>query len=224
MLARLQQRIVDLYDLELALSVDDFVCDEPTARTLAGDDAGLRGEILFVVESADGPSVALYVDCEARRRAAAQAWLGDGAEFHACCLAAEGVSHFVYVAFRSDHALVTSELELELQAEIDKWALGALASWRDLRDPQWLIGRGVELVRLRERSRRLRARLFDEPRYLDDAGTERGDRYRTATRLAARYARTLEDRWIARGDLQALSSELRRFYRMGIREKIERIG
>jgi hypothetical protein len=207
MLARLQRRITELYDLELAVDVEDFLCDEETARSLGGEDATRRGEVLFVVEEEDGARVALFVDARDRRR------------FSGWCRAAEGVSHFVYVAFRADHALEVSELELELQAEIDKWALGLFGSGGAA-----LAGRGAGLVALRDRSRRLRARLFARAAYLDEEGTERGDRYRDAVRFASRYAQALETEHVARGRMDELSRELRRFYRLGLREKLERIA
>lgn len=222
MLRAIQGRLGALYDLELAVDVDDFVCDEETARALGGDDAMRRGEVLFVVpEEEGGARVALFVEPRARE-VSGDAWVGDASSFRRACLAAEGVSHFVYLAFRADHEQAVSELELELQAEIDKWALGVLAPVESASHP--LAGRGAGLLALRDRSRRLRERLFARARFLDPPGTERGDRYRAAVRLAARYARALEASAIDRGDLVALTRELRRFYRLGAREKIERIG
>ena len=223
MLAGLQRRLVDLYDLRLGVEVEDFVCDEQTARSLGGEEAARRGEVLFVVERADGAEVALWIEPGARSQRG-DGWLGSPGRFRRACLAAEGVSHFVFVAFRADHALETSELELELQAEIDKWALGLLAPWRGLEHASLLAGRGTELVRLRDRSQRLRERLFSGASFLDAAGTERGERYREASRLAERYALQMERAHVLRGDLPELGRELRRFYRVGLREKIERIG
>jgi hypothetical protein len=112
--------------------------------------------------------------------------------------------------FRASNDTPVTQLELELQAEVDKYATGLLA------------GNGVGLIA--GRSRALRQRLFTEARFLDDAGTEEGDRYRLATRLAARYTASLEARFIERGDLEAFARELRRFYRLGPREKIEQSG
>lgn len=220
-LATLQSRLAALYDLETRLDVDDFVCDDETARAIGGEDATRRGEVLFVVEHGDEARVALWLEPGAREAASLDAWLEHSERFRACCLAAEGVSHFVLIAFRAEHADPVSELELELQAEIDKWALGLLAPFDDADRDRLLAGHGVGLVALRDRSRRLRERLFGEVAYLDAAGTERGDRYRAATRLAARYVRALEHRHVENGRIDALARELRRFYRLGARQKIE---
>lgn len=204
-LGRIQARLAELYDLEVEVDVEDFVVGEDVARRLAGDDAADRREALLVVEDDDDTWVALFVDPDAVREADDAGWL-DG-RFEACCLTVEGVSHFVYLAHHGERGV--SELELELQAEIDKYALGLLA------------GHGVGLIR--ERSRALRERLYQGVRYVDAEGTERGDRYRKATRLAARYAAELEERFVVRGDLRALARELRRFYRLGRHEKVKRL-
>lgn len=209
MLKRIQRVLTDLYDLELPLSVDDFVCDEEAARATVGD-AVERGEVLLVAEEPDGCAIGLYVHEGA---VAALEDRGDApldGRFEAWSLATEGVSHFVYLTFRVENDEAVSQLELELQAEVDKYATGLLA------------GNGVGAIR--ERSRALRHRLFEDVDFLDGVGTEEGDRYRTAHRLAAKYALRLERHFVDTGELGALERELRRFYRLGLRQKAERIA
>lgn len=205
MLARIQALLSELYDVEIGVSVDDFVCDESVARAAVGD-AVVRREVLVVVEQPEDVAVGLYVDPEVVRTLE-RCWGSAGdAALDAFRLAAEGVSHFVYLMFRAGNDQPVSELELELQAEIDTYA-AALFS-----------GKGRSALR---RSRSLRRRLFTGTHFLDGAATERGERYRLAHRLAARYAERLERRYLERGHLGGLSSELRRFYRLGARQKIE---
>jgi hypothetical protein len=213
-LGRIQRALVELYDVPLDASVDDFVCDEEVAREAVGEGVERR-EVLLVAEEPDGLAVGLYVDEAAlttlREMTGGDAWLEEeGPRFAATCLATEGVSHFVYLMFRATNDTSVTQLELELQAEVDKYATGLLA------------GHGVGLIRAR--SRALRQRLFADARFLDEPGTEEGDRYRLATRLAAQYAASLESRFLDRGDLTAFARELRRFYRLGPREKIEQSG
>jgi hypothetical protein len=116
---------------------------------------------------------------------------------------AEGVSHFVYVANRARQELPATQLELELQAEVDKFVLLVLghASYD------------------RAEAFELHARLYENVRYLYEAGTELGDRYRTANDLAARYVRRL----LALGP-EATRTALRRFYRAGQADKIRLVA
>jgi hypothetical protein len=117
--------------------------------------------------------------------------------------ALEGVSHFVYLTERVRAGLPTTLLELELQAEVDKFVLLAIE--------------GDAGTTLDERGRAaLCERLFERVRFLDEAGSECGERYRLANALAARYVRRLDPGV----GVDALQARLRKFYRAGQTEKI----
>lgn len=116
---------------------------------------------------------------------------------------AEGVSHFVYVANRARQELPSTQLELELQAEVDKFVLLVLE--------QVPYDRGDALE--------THSRLYERVRFLHEPGTVLGERYRTANDLAARFARRL----MGFGP-EATHATLRRFYRAGQAEKIRLIA
>ncbi len=202
-LGRIQACIGEIYDVEVA-DIAPFLCGEAQARAVVGD-ATARGEVLLVAEGADGVFVGLYVAQDALARLERD---GVHAHLDAFSLAAEGVSHFVYLLFRAENEQPVTQLELELQAEVDKYATAMLEGW----------GVGA----LRARSRELRHQLFAKAEFLDDEGTEAGDRYRVAHRSAARYVAHLEERYVAEGDRHGLVKELRRFYRLGAQDKLAR--
>lgn len=114
--------------------------------------------------------------------------------------AVEGVSHFVYLAERARIGLPATRLELELQAEVDKFALLTIEPAPD--DP---------LPR-----QALRQQLFERVRFAHARGTVDGERYRLANRLAARYALRLDSGQAP----ESLRRQLRRFYRAGQTDKI----
>jgi hypothetical protein len=211
-LRRLQETLGEIYDVPLRHSVEDFVLSAEAATVVASD-ATERGEALCILEDGDEAHVGLYVDAgvlETLDSVSGSAW--NTREFSAYCAALEGVSHFVYLAFRAEHEHAVKELELELQAEVDKYATSLLAGGG------LLEGNGVAMVRAR--SEAIRRGLFEDPTFIDAAGTERGDRYREASRVAARYAADLERRFVATGDARGLISELRRYYRLGLGDKL----
>jgi hypothetical protein len=113
------------------------------------------------------------------------------------CQVVEGVSHFVQLVERARRGLPTTQLELELQAEVDKFVM--LPRARGFSD------------------REVSARLFDEVTYAHDPGTTEGDRYRLANRLAAQFVSRLR-----RGPPHRLAT-LRRFFGAGQREKLEMV-
>jgi hypothetical protein len=65
----------------------------------------------------------------------------------------------------------------------------------------------------------LRRRLFERVRFLEHLDGDELHRYRTANRLAAGYARWLEQRFVDPGDRDGLLRELRATYRLGTRAK-----
>ncbi len=172
-------------------------------------------EELLVLEEDDGVSLGLYLDDQVvaaaartdphdrRPRLTARAALGEVA------CAAEGVSHFVYLATRAAEGRPVSLLELEVQAEVDKFVLLLLHLWR----------RG-----LRRMSGALRRRLFERVRYHAWLAADELSRYREANRLAGGYARWLEGRYVQDADIDGLMRELRRTYRRAGRDKIAYLG
>lgn len=182
MLRRLQRRLERFYHLEETPDVRGFVRESP--------EAGGR-ESLLLREIEGGWEMALVVPNAAANEQ--DHWLQ----------LAEGVSHFVYVANRARQELPATQLELELQAEVDKFVLLVLE----------------QLPYDRAEAFEVHARLYENVRYLHEAGTELGDRYRTANDLAARFVRRL----LAFGP-EATHTALRRFYRAGQTDKIRLVA
>jgi hypothetical protein len=127
-----------------------------------------------------------------------------GPDLDPLCQIIEGVSHFVYLAARVREERRTTQLELELQAEVDKYVVLVA-----------VLGAASE-----PKSARLRGRLYDDVSYTFAEGTELGDRYRIANHGAARFVRRLERRYLRSGRLSELHRELRQFYRLGQEDKL----
>ncbi|MEM9195742.1 MAG: hypothetical protein AAGF12_41630 [Myxococcota bacterium] len=211
----IQRALTDFYRIEIPHDVEDFLCDRALAERTTGQDPGPRGEVFLLAEGGnhEDTHIGLYLAPEALEQLAAggDAW-GDG-RAHYASLATEGVSHFLYVLFRAEREETLSQLELELQAEVDKYAAATLL----FSPEQMMRGFGVGLIRSRE----MRRRIFIEAKFLDAPESEAGVRYRTATRLAARYTRALEERFLRHGNLEGWRADLAAFYRMPFRRKLE---
>ena len=193
--ARIQARLTDYYALDDAPRIDDFV--------RATD--GVTREALSVCELPDGIELSLHLP----RKAIEQE---EGGSLDGLCQVVEGVSHFLFLAERARRELRTTQLELELQAEVDKYVMLAIhgSQGEPGLHPSWA-----------SRAAELRERLFGRIHYLHPKGTERGDRYRMANDLAARFVQRLEVTLAYRGRFDQLRQALRQFYVAGQREKIE---
>jgi hypothetical protein len=129
------------------------------------------------------------------------------AKLDALCQIIEGVSHFVYFVERARLQRKATQLELELQAEVDKWVV--LAASMQSFD--------------KRRSVSLRTRLYEGVSFQDDAESEAGERYRVANDVAHRFVRRLERDFVEPARYGEMHAELRRFFRVGQEEKL-RIG
>src|SRR5450631_4013200 len=207
----LQSLLGRLYDVELPYDVDDFLVTDRRAVSCAAPENDRRApeEELLLAESSDGAGVALYLAPDVLRR------LEAANPHHALtennladyCTALEGVSHFVYSTWRLHRDSPVSLLELETQAEVDKYAATVFL----VADQQGGCYPS-----------QVHAWLFDRINFDERLEPEQYDRYRTAHRCAANFCRRLESRFVNRGKAQVegLVRELRKFYRLGCAAKL----
>lgn len=209
-LCRLQRGLEALYRVDTQLDVAAFVVgEEERDQALGRADGPARRprEQLLVSQEGAELALALFLDRAALANLEAHdpaSGLSD-ANFSDFCLAVEGVSHFIYVARCAAADRPVTALELELQAEVDKFvSCTLLTEARDTAD--------------------LRGRLYDEVSFHADLDDDERVRYRTANDEARRYAGSLDRRFISRGRLDEMLVELRRFYRLGLQDKLRHIA
>lgn len=191
--ARIQARLRSTYAIEEAPPVDAFIVE-----------ASAASRETVRVREADGE---LEVEVALPR----SALVSPRPTLDEVCQVVEGVSHFVYLAERARRELPTTQLELEIQAELDKYVVLVLGD---------LAGGGAARFDA-SRSRAMRARLFERVIYFHAAGTEHGERYRVANDVAARVAHGIERDLVRCGRADGARAFLRRFYSAGQREKME---
>ncbi|MEM1023840.1 MAG: hypothetical protein AAGD10_00720 [Myxococcota bacterium] len=180
----LQVELQSLYRIDGCPPVDPFRVRAPE-----------HGREALLVRHAEDGVVDLGLHLAPEVRASAEAALvSREVDLDGLCAAIEGVSHFVYFTRWTEHRPM-SRLELELQAEIDKF----LVLWSSL------DGRALFL------------RLFEEVRLADE------DRYRVAHREGRRYASWLLRQRQAGRTAEALE-DARRLYRSPLPQKLDRIA
>lgn len=180
--SRIQRGLENLYRLDRSANVDEYVSEA---------DSGER-ESLLVRESDDGLELRLRLPRL------------DTGTLDPICQIIEGVSHFVYIADRAARNRATTQLELELQAEVDKYVILA-ASLEGFDEAS---------------SRRLRERLYEGVAFTHAANTIEGERYRVANERAHRFTGRLERELVARRRFEQLRTELRLFFHMSQGDKL----
>lgn len=210
MLGNLHALLADIYGLEMSYDIHDFlITDEQVADALDRD--GRRvDEKLLISEGDDHAEVSLYLEPNLVERLTehdptARLTERNLADFWT---AFEGVSHFTYYAWNASVEKPVRLLELELQAEVDKF-----------------IATNVLLQRQGEKPpSSLHQWLFDLPRYDRRLSASELDRYRFANHYAGKYCLKLGPglaNGLAPG--QQLQRELREFYRFSQPNKIQHI-
>lgn len=210
---RTQRLLEKIYSVAAEHSASDFlVTDKKQARELEGDAGAVRDvpEKLLVAEDENGAQLALYLDAAVLDRLQSNdplATLNDG-NLDDFWTVVEGISHFTYLTWRAATGRAVSLLELELQAEVDKYVCTAMLA------AQQLSGRIP---------RELHNTLFDK-HVLDPALVHpEKERYRIANRYAGKYCLRLARRFLGHRGGPGLLTEIRAFYRLGQRDKMRHI-
>ena len=210
-LQQLQSLLAGIYDLPLRYDIYDFLFTERERLPQLVRDSHTDEQVL-VLDEGDTAAVGLFIDAALLQRLAAADPLktlnaGNLADYWT---ALEGVSHFIYLAWNAGHDRPVSLLELEMQAEVDKY----VASYWLMREQ--LPGRfPSELLSL----------LFERTRIDSRLARGREAMYRDASRYAQKFCRRLEQSLRgARGDSGGeVLAELRRFYRLTNARKVAHI-
>ncbi len=121
------------------------------------------------------------------------------------CTMIEGISHFVYYVHKSCLQCEITQLEMELQAEIDKFVLLSLIIQKD----QNQIYNILDL-------------LFENYELHEDLTPTQIERYHTASNLAHRYCHELSKTMRSNNSLELLK-KIRQFYPLSQEQKIRQI-
>ena len=213
LLRDLQNLLGTLNGVDVDLDVQDFLVTDMNLLSLLEnpDYARVCAEKLLIQECDDELCVTLYLEAELLARLAdsdPRDYLGH-ANLSDFCKVLEGISHFIYLAWNAGHDKSVTLMEMEMQAEVDKYIVA-----RALLQNQTTGSLG----------RTLYDRLFGEPRFAPDLGEDEYVRYRDASALAGQYCRTLERRFPSESLAYEMMQDLRTFYRLPQPDKLSHIN
>lgn len=204
----IQRHLQTIYEVDVPHDVDDFLITDSDLLETLGDETRKSDEKLLVVQNGEDVELALYLDPEVVERLrddnpTRRLHHGNIADF---CTALEGVSHFLYLTWNAGFQRSVSLLELEMQAEVDKYVTAAMlfGSQGDGNVPGQLF-----------------SWLFDNPVFDEGLDEESLRRYRDANYYASRYCSRIESHYFRERRPGNLMNELRRFYRLTQRDKIK---
>ncbi len=122
----------------------------------------------------------------------------------------EGVSHFIYLIWNAYKGKSIKPVELELQAEVDKFIHQAI-----YRNEQSCNIKDLKIIR---------ERIFKNFTLLKTLNSAEVTRYNDASNAAAHYCKWLSNNHVMASDNGHLYAELARFYRMNFQQKTQHIN
>lgn len=182
--ATAQDSISSIYRLDLPFRAENFVVTAETARAMLPPDSPRSGVVIWEGIDSDDVEVGLYVDPK---------------DIDDLDTVIEETSHIVYLGWLGLRDLSVSRLVLELQGEVDRYAVARLTG-RDGLDH------------------------FEHFAWRDWMDADTGGLYLEAHRCAWSYCRSLERRFPDRSDTPGLLAALRRYYRATPEQKLHATG
>jgi hypothetical protein len=211
MLTQLQDHLAGIYRVDPGYDVSDFLVTDPRLAKILGVGAlpANTEETVLVKNDKDGLAISVFLDNDVLNRLQA----GDplrglrANDLRDLWTVLEGISHFNYITWNARKNRRVSLLELEMQAEIDKFVSALFLALAQDDD---------------QLARNMHRWLFDEISFSPTLTSDQLERYKTANNYAARFCHGLHAR-LAKSHYKELY-ELRRFYRLTQREKISHIN
>jgi hypothetical protein len=211
MLASLHRHLTDIYRVDAGFEITDFLITDPALAKVLGYGALVpdTDESVLLSQDDEGLALSVYLDEQmlARLHRDNPFECLRARQLDDLCKVVEGISHFNYLVWSARQDKSVTLLELEMQAEVDKFV------------STWLIALDQKEY---EFANTLHRRLFEEVRYNPNLNREQLERYRAANAYAARYCHGLAKRMDRDSDTGL--DELRHFYRLSQQAKISHIN
>ena len=201
----LQYKLEAIYEFQVEQRINDYLTtDQKFVAEITRSERSAREQVLLQQEG-DDYWLSLYLDEQVYNNfshpsvpeSMCHQQAGD------FCLAVEGVSHFLYLCWNANFEREVTKLELELQAEVDKYLLLLEYATTD--------------------SGLVHPWLFDNWKLEDGLNDEEQIRYEMANSYASKYCKGLEQRYMGIGQTNEMLRELRRFYRKTQKQKLHMI-
>lgn len=212
MLRPVQRLLETIYDASSGHDVRDFLVTERARLPPERQGGGPDEELVLIERRRRASYLALYIDAALLARLDRHDPLHtlDAANLGDFWTALEGVSHFSYLMWNAGHARGVSQLELELQAEVDKYVA---TFWLLRAQNPGHVPREVHHL------------LFQRTRVNPALPAAHQQLYAAASRHAARFCAGLQSALLSNRPVQRSRAiaALRRFYRMGSARKLRHI-
>lgn len=214
LISNIQNQLESLYGICLTQRVEDYLINKKEIFNYISKKKNTKiPKELFLVRRQNGSliEIALFLDSKLihnleKNDPYASLTKKNLSDF---CILIEGVSHFVYFLWKTYRDRPITQLEMELQAEIDKF----LMLFFYLRSAEEAVFQ-PEMFKI----------LFEDFNIHKDLSGEAKERYLTASSLASRYCYSFQKRFRDSENIKNIVDEIRQFYNFSQEQKIQYIS
>jgi len=215
-LDHLQKHLSTIYALPSLGEIRQFMIDLETLKKLhptSFEESKIGEKIILRSNEDSSVDIALYLQEEILKNLGKNCPEDDLNEENLAdfCTVVEGISHFLFVGFRTQMTLPISAIELELQAEIDKFIASFIYCYQQSGSTQFVDS--------------LYQAIFHHFQFKSDLDSQEMERYHLASTSAAKLCKFLLRKFLKHEpDWPGLLSFLRHFYRQGWNSKFSTIS
>lgn len=197
-LTDLQGALQRRYDVTVPYCVSQFVSHDSNHLDQLTGVSSDTPEMLLFQQNGDNLDITLFLDNKLLQHIDDKRFRRDwnGSQFDNCCIVLEGVSHFLYLVWNAHYDRQVRLLDVELQAEIDKFVFTSMDTNK--------AACSHDLIE----------RLFSNVRFRKDLSPDLHKRYQQANQMARVYCEWLSNNFALQMPNRNLTAELARFYRL----------
>lgn len=204
-IAKLYNLICDLYKIDDRVDVEAFIIPyDFTGNDFVVGNRNSGREAVFIYDKGSEVEMGLFLSPEVINELSIDDPLSNPDSF-GC--AAEGLSHFIYLMDRLNKGMHATKLELELQAEVDKFLLFHLAAANG--------GKSVPESVFNMQ--------FEDFSFDSNLTPDEKERYIEASAFAAKFCHFLRQNYFNPLRISELMVVVREFFKMNLSQKIARL-
>ena len=210
-LRKIQTQLEATYEIDIEHDIRNFTFSDRTYADAIVNTETYAPEQLIINQQDDYLNISLYLDKTILKSLkCSNPYVSlHRSNLQPFWIAVEGVSHFLYVAWRAQYDRPASQLELELQAEIDKFVCATK-----------LLMEQRKTINLNA----LWTTLFRNYYLREQLSTIQIQRYLLANQYAGKYCQIIQTHLKQPTESTLLHNRLRRFYRLNQTSKIDHIA
>lgn len=200
MIDQTQEQLEDLYNIKAGIPASELLIEHHDLKSLLGDDHPFiySEEVVLACSSSGELEVGIFFNDDILQNLS-------NLNQHQEMTLMEGVSHYLLFVHKHQNNLVVNNLELEMQAQIDKFLLFVLDQ-----EKRYSVSQVLEMI--------------DQKPNLSSLDQDLKDMYQESNDLALGFCHRLNEDFLRKNKFSEFYDKIRQFYRQDTQEKLRQVS